>query len=70
MEKIINKITDFIIVAMTILSPIFFFVGVFGADTPDTAIPEILMIISLAWFGFIIYCCNGKDTEEAHGKNR
>ena len=61
MEKIIDKITDLIILVMTIITPIFFMIGVFGADTPDTAIPEILMLISLAWFGFVIFC--GKDTE-------
>lgn len=66
MNNIIDKITDFIILAMTILTPIFFLVGVFGIDTPNTNAPEILLAIALAWCGFIIYCCKGNKATETN----
>lgn len=64
MNKFIDKATDLIILVMTILTPIFFFVGVFGMDTPDTIVPEVLLGIALAWVGFIIYCCKDKNATE------
>jgi arginine exporter protein ArgO len=64
MERIKNtmeKIADVVIAIMTIISPILFIAGVFGVDTPDTAIPEIMIMIALAWFGFILYCCKSEN---------
>ena len=66
MNKLIDKATDIIILVMTILTPIFFLVGVFGMDTPDTIVPEVLLGVALAWTGFIIYCCKGKETAETN----
>lgn len=63
MNNFIDKATDIIILIMTILTPIFFLVGAFGMDTPDTIVPEVLFCIALAWVGFIIYCCKDKATE-------
>ena len=64
MNRFIEKATDLIILVMTILTPIFFLVGVFGMDTPDTIVPEVLLGIALAWTGFIIYCCKGNKATE------
>lgn len=63
MKHIIDKITDIVIAIMTLLTPLFLIVGIFGIDSPDTALPEALLIIGLLWVGFIVYCSNEKDTE-------
>lgn len=66
-----ENLIKFIIITMTILSPILFIIGVLTIDTPDTAIPEIMCLVSCGWFGFIIYN-DGRNAkaEATHGKNR
>lgn len=66
MNNIIDKITNFIIPIMTIVSPVLFLAGAFGMDTPNTAVPEIMLIIALAWFAFVLYCCKGNNATETN----
>ena len=63
MKQIIEKITDYAIIIMTLLTPLFLIVGVFGIDTPDTAVPEALLVIGLLWLGIIIYFGSERDRE-------
>ena len=63
MKQIIEKITDYAIIIMTLLTPLFLIIGIFGIDTPDTALPEALLIIGLLWLGLIIHYGNERDNE-------
>lgn len=66
-----ENLIKFIVFTMTILSPILFIIGVSSIETPDTAIPEIMLLIALGWLGFIIYSDERNAKAEAtHGKNR
>lgn len=71
MEKFIDTITKFIIITMTLLTPILLVFGILTINTPDTATPEIMCLIALAWLGFIIHSDSKSIKAEAtHGKNR
>lgn len=53
---------------ITLLSVCGIIFGALTLDSPDTAIPEIILILSLAWLGFLTLLGNG--AEATHGKNR
>lgn len=54
--KLTTKISMAFFLLTTILSFIFFVIGILTIDTPNTAAPEIMLILSMAWGGFLIYC--------------
>lgn len=56
-QKVTNLLTNIIettLILLTIISVICFAVGVLALDSPNTAIPEIMLVISLAWIGLMI----------------
>lgn len=62
------KIFMYTFTLITILAVFGVIFGVSSLDTPNTATPEIILILSLAWFGFLTLLGNG--AEATHGKNR
>ena len=48
-----EKIFMYAFSIITILAVIGFVVGALSLDTPNTATPEIMLILSLGWFGLL-----------------
>lgn len=53
--KLTTKISMVIFALMTVISPILFIIGALSIDSPNTAVPEIMCLVALAWFGIIVY---------------
>lgn len=56
--KASTKIFMYTFAILTLLSIVGVVFGVMSIESPNTAIPEIILILSLSWLGFIIYLGN------------
>ena len=49
-----DKIFMYVFSILTILAVIGLIIGALALDTPNTAIPEIMCILSITWFIFVV----------------